>query len=60
MNEWYLRDCGRKSRAAHEARSDASKHTGSSAIYGYMKDSADKHHWIIDEKLRKLYGGYLI
>lgn len=50
MNEWYLRDCSRKQKAAHKARSDAGKHTGSSAIYGYMKDPADKHHWIIDEE----------
>ncbi len=50
MNEWYIRDCSRKSRTAHKARSDAGKHTGSSAIYGYKKDPADKHHWIIDEE----------
>ena len=50
MNEWYLRDCSRKSRAAHKARSDAGKPTSSSAIYGYMKDPADKNHWIIDEE----------
>ncbi len=50
MNEWYIRDCSRKSRAAHKARSDAGKHTGSSAIYGYKKDPADKHHWLVDEE----------
>ena len=50
MNEWYIRDCSRKSRAAHKASSDAGKHTGSSAIYGYKKDPTDKHHWIIDEE----------
>lgn len=50
MNEWYLRDCSRKSKAAHKARSDAGKPTSSSAIYGYKKDPEDKNHWIIDEE----------
>ena len=49
MNEWYLRDCSRKQCAAYQARGNAGKPTTNHAIYGYRKDPADKHHWLIDE-----------
>ena len=50
MNEWYLRDCSRKQCAAYQARGKAGKPTTNHAIYGYTKDPADKHHWLIDEE----------
>jgi DNA invertase Pin-like site-specific DNA recombinase len=50
MNEWYLRDCSRKQCAAYQARGKAGKPTTNHAIYGYRKDPADKHHWLIDEE----------
>ena len=50
MNEWYLRDCSRKQCAAYQARGKAGKPTTNHAIYGYKKDPADKHHWLIDEE----------
>lgn len=50
MNEWYLRDCSRKQLAAHQARARAGKPTTSCPPYGYIKDPADKHHWLIDEE----------
>ena len=50
MNEWYLRDCSRKQIAAYQARGKAGKPTTNSVIYGYVKDPADKHHWLIDEE----------
>lgn len=50
MNEWYLRDCSRKQIAAYKSRGNAGKPTTNHAIYGYEKDPADKHHWIIDEE----------
>ena len=49
-NEWYLRDCSRKQLAAHQARARAGKPTTSCPPYGYVKDPADKHHWLIDEE----------
>ncbi len=50
MNEWYLRDCSRKQLAAHQARTKAGKPTTACPPYGYIKDPADKHHWIVDEE----------
>ena len=50
FNEWYLRDCSRKQMAAYQARGRAGKPTTSEAIYGYVKDPEDKHHWLVDEE----------
>ena len=50
MSEWYLRDCSRKQIAAYQVRGKSGKHTTNCAIYGYKKDPADKHHWLIDEE----------
>lgn len=50
MNEWYLRDCSRKQIAAYKVRGNAGKPTTNHAIYGYIKDPEDKHHWLIDEE----------
>ena len=50
MNEWYLRDCSRKQKAAYQVRGRAGIPTTSCAIYGYKKDPEDKHHWLIDEE----------
>lgn len=50
MNEWYLRDCSRKQVAAYKVRGNAGKPTTNHAIYGYVKDPEDKHHWLIDEE----------
>ena len=50
VNEWYLRDCSRKSQAAIQMRGNSGKPTTTHAIYGYKKDSEDKHHWLIDEE----------
>ncbi len=59
MNEWYLRDLSRKQRAAIRAKGESGKPTTNCAIYGYMKDPNDKHHWIIDEEaaevVRRIY-----
>ena len=50
MNEWYLRDCSRKQKQAYQARGRAGLPTSNSAVYGYKKDPADKHHLLIDEE----------
>ena len=50
MNEWYIRDCSRKTLIAYQALNDAGKPISCTAIYGYKKDPEDKHHWLIDEE----------
>ena len=50
MNEWYLRDCSRKQRAAYKLRGNAGKHTSNNPPYGYKKSPEDKNQWIIDEE----------
>lgn len=50
MNEWYLRDQSRKISAAYKVKGNAGKHTTNSPPYGYVKDPADKNHWLIDEE----------
>ena len=50
MSEFYLRDMSKKQKAAYKARGLAGKPTTNQAIYGYRKDPADKHHWLIDEE----------
>jgi DNA invertase Pin-like site-specific DNA recombinase len=50
MNEWYLRDLSRKQRAAIKVRGESGKPTTNGIIYGYRKDPADKHHWLVDEE----------
>ena len=51
MNEWYLRDCSRKIRAAYKVRGNAGKHTTNNVPYGYKKSPEDKNKWIIDEEV---------
>lgn len=50
MNEWYIRDCSRKQKAAFKARGMSGKHVSNNCIYGYKKDPENKDHWLIDEK----------
>lgn len=50
MNEWYIRDCSRKQKAAFKARGMAGKHVSNNCIYGYKKDPENKDHWLIDEE----------
>lgn len=50
MNEWYIRDCSRKQKAAFKARGMSGKHISNNCIYGYKKDPENKDHWLIDEE----------
>ena len=54
MNEWYLRDCSRKLKAAYRTKGNSGKHTTSHPPYGYKKDPENKDHWIIDEESAKI------
>ena len=49
MSEWYSRDCSRKIKTVAHARGNAGKPLSYKAIYGYKKDLADKHKWVVDE-----------
>lgn len=50
MNEWYLRDCSRKIKATKRVIGNSGVHLSGHAVYGYKKDSEDKHHWLLDEE----------
>ena len=50
MNEWYLRDCSRKLKAAYRTKGNSGKPTTSHPPYGYRKSSEDKNQWIVDEE----------
>ena len=50
MNEWYLRDCSRKLKAAFRAKGNSGKHTTCHPPYGYRKSLEDKNQWIVDEE----------
>ena len=54
MNEWYLRDCSRKLKAAYRTKGNSGKHTTSHPPYGYKKSPEDKNQWIIDEESAKV------
>jgi len=50
MNEWYLRDCSRKLKAAFRAKGNSGKHTTCHPPYGYRKSPDDKNQWIVDKE----------
>ena len=51
INEWYLRDCSRKTTAVIRAKGmERGHHTTNCPVYGYKKDPEDKERWIIDEE----------
>lgn len=50
INDFYLRDCSHKQKAAYKARGNAGMPYASIPCYGYRKDPTDRHHWIVDEE----------
>lgn len=50
FNEFYAKDTSRKIRAVLKAKGEAGKPLSASPPYGYVKDPADKNHWIVDEE----------
>lgn len=54
MNEWYLRDCSRKLKAAFRAKGNSGKHATCHPPYGYRKSPDDKNQWIVDEESAKI------
>lgn len=50
MNEWYLRDCSNKIKASKRSLGNSGVHLSAQPVYGYLKDPADKHKWIVDKE----------
>lgn len=48
MNDWYLRDMSRKIRSAAQQKGKSGKPLTTHPCFGYVKDPADKNHWLID------------
>ena len=48
MNEWYLKDQSRKMRSTAQLKGKSGKPLAGHPCFGYMKDPADKHHWLVD------------
>ena len=50
MNEWYLRDQARKASAAVRLKASSGKPVTTVPPFGYVKDKANKDHWIVDQE----------
>lgn len=48
VNEWYLEDLSENIKSVLTDRRKKGYHIGSSAVYGYRKDSGEKGHLLID------------
>ena len=59
MNEYYVRDCSKKMKAAFKMKGMSGKHLTGVVIYGYKLDPEDKNHWLVDEEaaavVRRIY-----
>lgn len=49
INEAYCRDISVKVRTQLEVKRKSGQYIGAFAVYGYLKDDADKNHLIVDE-----------
>lgn len=54
INEWYAKDTSKKIRAVFKAKGNSGKPLATQPPYGYLKDPADKNHWVIDEEAAKV------
>ena len=54
VNEWYLRDISKRIRATIQLKAKAGKPITNKTPYGYQKDPANKHHWIVDEEAAEI------
>lgn len=48
INSFYARQASSKTKAAHRARAKAGMYLGNHALFGYLKDPADRHKLIVD------------
>jgi UDP-N-acetylmuramyl pentapeptide phosphotransferase/UDP-N-acetylglucosamine-1-phosphate transferase len=49
FNEWFLRDCSKKTKNGKKSKAKDGKVMTTYATYGYKKDPKDKNHYIIDQ-----------
>ena len=49
LNDFYARDTSKKIKTVKRSTFRTGKYIGAYAPFGYIKDPADKHHFIIDE-----------
>lgn len=54
FNEFYAKDTSKKIRAVFKAKGESGKPLCANPPYGYLKDKADKYHWVIDEEAAKV------
>lgn len=50
FNEFYAKDTSKKVKAVFRAKGNSGKPLTTNPPYGYLKDPADKNHWILDEE----------
>ena len=48
FNEFYAKDTSKKVKAVFRAKGNSGKPLTTNVPYGYLKDPADKNHWLID------------
>ena len=54
FNDMYSRDISKKIRGALTAQKKRGQFMSGFAPYGYVKDPADKHHFLVDEEAAKV------
>lgn len=54
MNEWYAKDCSKKTRAVFAERRKQGKRTNGSVMYGYYRNPENKDELLIDEEAAKI------
>ncbi len=54
MSEWYARDISKKVKTGIHTKGTSGKPVATEAVYGYMKDPANKDFWIIDEEAAEI------
>ncbi|MCK9349898.1 MAG: recombinase family protein [Clostridiales bacterium] len=54
INEWYAKDTSKKIRSVFKSKGQSGKPLCTNPPYGYIKDPADKTHWIVDKEAAKV------
>lgn len=54
FNEFYAKDTSRKIRAVFKSKGQSGKPLSTNPPYGYLKDSEDKNHWVVDEEAAEI------
>lgn len=54
FNEWYARDCSKKIKAVKHMKGNAGQPLTCIPPYGYVRDPADKNHWLVDDEAAEI------